>query len=131
MATEIRGLSVGSLSCVTDLSGQQFRFAKLSAARTLAVCAAATDKPLGVIQNKPVGTAGSPQPVDLMVTGVTKLVAGAAVAAGDDLTADATGRAITAVAAGGANRSYGVALEAAAGAGVVFEALLPGVAKAL
>lgn len=127
MATEIRGLAVGTLTASADLSAQQYKFAKISGARTLTVCAAATDRPVGVIQNKPVSGAT----VDLMVTGVTKMVAGAAVSAGDELTSDAQGRAITAVTAAGANRSYGIALEAATAAGQIIEVLLPGVAKAL
>lgn len=36
-----------------DLSNKQYYFMKLSADRTVTTCTAATDKPIGVLQNKP------------------------------------------------------------------------------
>lgn len=126
MATEIRGLCIGLLSASADLSAKINRFVKISGNLTVTVCAAATDKPIGVLQNKPVSGA----PADVMVVGVSKVVLGGTVAAGDDLTSDANGAAITAVTNAGANRSYGVALQGGT-VGQVVEVLLPGVAKAL
>lgn len=126
MATEIRGLCVGLLTASADLSAQQYKFVKVSGNLTVTVCAAATDKPIGVLQNKPI----SGGIADVMVTGVTKMALGATVVAGDDLTSDATGRAITAVAAAGANRIMGVALQGGT-VGQLVEVLLPGVARAL
>jgi hypothetical protein len=128
MATEIRGLCVGKYTASADLSGKQYCFARQSGtAGQLNVTSLATQKPIGVIQNKP--TTG--QPVDLMVTGVSKMVAGAAVAAGADVMSDANGNAITAVTNTGANFSLGQAQTAAAAAGTIIEVLLPGVAKSL
>jgi hypothetical protein len=126
MATEIRGLCVGLLTASADNRTNQLRFVKSSGNLTGTVCAAATDKPIGVLQNKP----NTGEVMDILVTGVTKMILGGTVAAGDDLTSDASGRAITAVANAGANRIMGVALQGGT-VGLVVEVLLPGVARAL
>lgn len=67
---------------------------------------ATTDRPIGVLQNQPTTKLASPlannsQPVDsyseaeITISGVTKVVSGGVVTAGDPVTVDATGRAIT------------------------------------
>lgn len=122
MSTEQRGFCDGSQLANADLSTKQYCYVKNAGAGLVDVVAASTDTPIGVLQNKP--TAGNP--ADIMITGRTKVLAGAAVAAGADLMPDATGRAITLAAAAGANRGMGKALTAAAAAGVMIEALLPG-----
>jgi hypothetical protein len=60
-----------------DLSGKQYYFVKLSASRKVIVCAAATDLPIGVLQNKP--TSG--RSAQVMVIGKTKVDSDAALAA--------------------------------------------------
>ncbi|MBK8638036.1 MAG: DUF2190 family protein [Chromatiaceae bacterium] len=65
------------------------------------------------------GVSGDKVPVDVLGTAVVE--AGAAIAVGATLKADASGRAITWVTAGG---RLGVALEAAAAAGDLIECLL-------
>ena len=62
-----------------DLSTKQFYFVKLSAAHTVTVCAAATDKPIGVLQNKP-NAAG--QEAEVCVFGWTKVSSDGSVSAG-------------------------------------------------
>lgn len=122
MAYEFPVFIPGNITASADLSGQQLRFAKVSGQNTVTVTAASTDAVVGVLQNKP--TLG--QEAAVMCLGISKVYAGAAVAAGAEVMSDATGRAITASAAAGANRVIGVALEAAAAAGEVISVLLIG-----
>jgi hypothetical protein len=72
-----------------DLSGSQYRFVKLAANKTVVVCTALTDKPIGVLQNKP--TSG--QAAEVVMSGATKLVAGADLALGALVGTAADGRA--------------------------------------
>lgn len=70
--------------CVTfqaagDLSTKQFYFVKMSGAHTVDVCSAVTDKPVGVLQNKP-SAAG--QEAEVCVWGWTKVQAGGTVTVG-------------------------------------------------
>jgi hypothetical protein len=55
-----------------DLSDEQFKFVKLSASNTVVRCTAATDLPIGVLQNKPVsgGTA------NVILAGISRIYAG-------------------------------------------------------
>lgn len=80
-------------------------------ATTVIEGAAATDALLGVSTNEEDAVSGVS--IDVVMMGETQVVAGAAVAVGALLTADADGRAVTAAAT---NRSVGVALTAAAAA---------------
>jgi len=61
-----------------DLSAKQYRFVKMSANNTVAICTAITDVPVGVLQNKP--TAG--QAAVVCISGISKLESGATLAAG-------------------------------------------------
>lgn len=70
--------------------------------------AAATDKLIGVIDRIPAAASGDR--VDVIRSGIAEVEYGGTVAAGDLLTADASGRAIVATAAAGSNvRVIGVA----------------------
>lgn len=122
MAYEVPLGLVGTMTASADLSGQQFRFVKISGANTVTVTAASTDPSIGVLQNKP--TSG--QEASVLILGVTKCTAGAAVAAGAEIMADANGRGITATSAAGANRVLGVAIDAAANAGEIFSMIFIG-----
>ncbi len=62
-----------------DLSALQYTFVKLSTTDTVVTCTAATDIPIGVLQNAP--TSG--QEAEILIVGGTKLTAGATVAIGD------------------------------------------------
>lgn len=100
-----------------DLSTHQFKFVKVTGANAVNITTAGTDFAIGVLQNKPV----LGQACEVETQGTTKVVAGAAVAAGVGVMSDATGRAITATAT---NKVQGIALEAAAGAGELITVLL-------
>lgn len=88
--------------------------------------AAAADKVIGVTTDV---DAVSGERADVIQLGEGKVVAGAAFAAGDLLMSDASGRAITAAAAAGANvRTVGYANQAASALGDVCEIMVqPGV----
>ncbi len=68
--------------------------------------AAATDKLVGVADN--LGADAAEDPMDVIVDGIALVTYGGTVAAGDMLTSDSTGRAITTTTA--ANRVIGIAM---------------------
>jgi len=76
MALEIPVFS-GSYKTATDLSAKQYYFVKFSAADTVAVCAATTDIPCGILQNAP--TSG--QTAEVMHLGMSKVNSDAALSA--------------------------------------------------
>lgn len=100
-----------------DLSTHQFKFVKVTGADAINICTAGTDFAVGVLQNKPL--AG--QPCECESYGVSKVVAGAVVAAGVGVMPDSEGRAITATAT---NKVQGISLEAAGAAGERIAVLL-------
>ena len=63
-----------TLEAAADLSSSQFLFVKTDADGKVNVCTALTDRPIGVLQNKP--TSG--QAATVMVVGLTKIVTDAA-----------------------------------------------------
>lgn len=73
-----------------------------SAANTVQVISATTDKPQGVAQNTPAVSldAASTDKVAIVVSGAATGLAGTAVAAGDSLQVDASGNLVTKSAAG-------------------------------
>lgn len=72
-----------------DLSAKQFYFVKMSADNTCVLCSAATDAPIGVLQNNPISGAEA----TVVVAGGTKIVASAAIAAGVKIGTASTGKA--------------------------------------
>ena len=72
-----------------DLSSSQYYFVKLSTTDTVVVCAAATDIPIGILQNAP--TSG--QEATIMVTGISKVSADAALSIGQLIRTAADGQA--------------------------------------
>lgn len=81
------GLSIGHLVASADLSAHQFKFVKMTPSG-VAVCAATTDRPIGVLQNRPL--AG--QPCTIVCIGVTEVIAGVAtIVAGDTIYVTAAG----------------------------------------
>lgn len=74
-----------------DLSGAQHTFVKISAEGAIVKCAATTDVPVGVLQNAP--TVG--ESAEIMVIGVTKMVASDVVLVDALVGTDAVGKAIT------------------------------------
>lgn len=100
--------------------GLQYRFVKVTAAHTVGLSVTkATDRAVGVMQNKPqvVG-----QAVTVATQGVSNMMAGAAVAAGAAVTCDSTGRAITGTP--GTDQIFGIALAAASAANTLIPVLL-------
>jgi hypothetical protein len=89
MAYESPGIDIGTFTASADLSSKQFYFVKLSSATQVTVCAAVTDKPIGVLQNDP--TSGNSAIV--RVLGVSKISADATLAAGDVIGTSADGQA--------------------------------------
>jgi len=127
MATEIN-LQTISLEASADLSSHANRFLKVSGVNTVTFQATAGGQCIGVSSDVVPSTVGAP--VTVIIAGVARVEAGAAVTAGDNVKSDTVGRAITAQAAytktddaGAAEDALvgsfvqGVALETAANAG--------------
>jgi hypothetical protein len=117
MAYEI-GLTTITAEAGQDLSAKQFYFGTIAADGQVdpTAAAAAAD---GVIMGKP-DAAGKVFPLATQPGQVVKVVAGAAVARGALLEADASGRAVTQA----AGKILGKALAAAGAAGEIIPALL-------
>ena len=62
-----------------DLSANQYKFVKLDSSGNIVACSATTDIPIGVQQNNP---SASGRAVVVMLQGVTKMVASAAISIG-------------------------------------------------
>jgi hypothetical protein len=74
MAYEIANAAVKiTLPAAADLSTKQYHFVKINTSGQAALCAAATDKPIGVLQNTP----ASGEEAVITVVGGTKVVASA------------------------------------------------------
>lgn len=72
-----------------DLSAKQYYFVKISADNTVVICAAATDVPIGVLQNAP----ASGGVAEVCMVGVTKVNSDAALTAGNRIGTAADGQA--------------------------------------
>jgi hypothetical protein len=91
MAYEISNYSVKvTLVAGADLSALQYNFVKINSSGQAVACAAATDIPVGVLQNAP--TSG--QEAEVLVVGGTKIVAGAAIGEGAQVGTGSTGKAV-------------------------------------
>jgi hypothetical protein len=99
-----------TLPAAADLSSSQHRLLQVDT-NGKAALATATSMVVGILQNKP----ASGQAASLAYSGVSKVLAGAAFAAGARITSDANGAAIAATTAG--DSVIGVALQAAAASG--------------
>lgn len=91
MAYEIPLFKIGTLRAAADLSTKQFTFVKLDSTGKVAAVSAASDVPIGILQNTP----GSLGVADVMASGISKLVGGGSVAAGAPLCTDAAGKGST------------------------------------
>ena len=110
MAYEIPGNGIGVLNAGADLSTKQYYVVKVNTSGAIILAAATTDRPLGVLQNNP--TSG--KTASVMTSGVTKVVASAAIAIGDRVMCTAAGKVATATST---NYAFGTALVAAAADG--------------
>ena len=78
-----------SLKAAGDLSAKQYFFVKLDASGDVVICAAATDLPIGVLQNAPLANATA----EICVSGVTKVSSDAALNEADQIGTSADGQA--------------------------------------
>lgn len=95
-----------------------FRFVKITGVNKVGRVSANTDAVIGVCQNKPQVEG---QAATVAIFGVSMMIAGGAITAGDAITSDGEGRAVDA--AGGGD-VFGVALGEAAAAGHLLPVLL-------
>jgi len=78
-----------SLKAGADLSTKQYYFVKLNSSGNAVVCAAATDVPVGVLQNNPTAN----QSAEIVVVGLTKVSTDAALAIGNLIGTSSDGQA--------------------------------------
>lgn len=89
MAWEVPDLMLPGFTASADLSTHQYKFVKISGANTVTVCAAATDVPIGVLQNAP----ASGESAQVMLTGISKVSSDAALSRGNLIGTSADGQA--------------------------------------
>jgi len=89
MAYEIPGTTL-SLEASGDLSASQYKFVKLDTNGRVVVCTGVTDKPIGILQDKP-GALG--RACQVMVSGVSKVQGDANLTKGDQVGTSADGQA--------------------------------------
>ena len=119
MASQVPGIVISAVTAENDLSALQYHILEWgTAAGQVDVCDNAADVPIGVLQNKPRAT----EAASYMINGTSKVVAGAAVAIGDTVGTNASGRAIAKTT--DAAHVIGVAKTAAAANGEVIEVQL-------
>ena len=119
MALE-RNLTLISVPASGDLSASQFHIAVIDANGRAAIGAGTAGKIIGVLYNKPNAISLG---ADIAISGVARVVAGGSVAAGDLVTSDGAGFAVTCT--GQANVILGRAISnEAVGSGDIFECLL-------
>ena len=90
MAYEGQQIKIPGLKAGADLSAAQYMFVKLNADNQVILCAAATDIPIGVLQNKP---DASGKAAEVCVMGITKVSSDAALTAGNMIGPAADGQA--------------------------------------
>lgn len=98
--------------------GKQYRFVKVTGLHQVGLSTAAADASVGVMQNKPQVTG---QAATVGIFGVSNVMSGGAVDAGDFVTVDSEGRGVTTATAADAK---GIALGDASGENVLFPVLL-------
>lgn len=79
MSWELPGFKPPGFKAAADLSAKQYYFVKQTAAGEVNVCTGATDKPIGVLQNKP----ESGEDAEIISFGITKVSADAALSVDD------------------------------------------------
>ena len=91
MATEYDLENISAVAGA-DLSSSQFKFVESNSSGTVTVTNAAGEYALGVLQNNP----ASGQAATVAIGGISKVVLGGTVAINDQISTDASGRAIAA-----------------------------------
>jgi hypothetical protein len=110
----------GFFTAAADLSADQFLFVKLTGDNQVNVCTAITDKPIGVLYNKPDAAGKS---AEVLMCGIGKVVATASIAAGALIGTTNAGKAVALV-AGTDTTAYvvGTVLEGVGGANGIITA---------
>jgi hypothetical protein len=104
MAYESAQVKIGTLKAAADLSSYQYHLVKVTADNTVNICAAVTDKPIGVLVNKPSAVGAA---CEIVAIGVTKVITTGAVTYGQTIGTDTSGHAV-AKTPGTDTNSYGV-----------------------
>lgn len=120
MATAVELLDI-NMKANSDLSAKQFFLVKQTAADTVDLTAAATDRTFGVLVNAP----KSGQAASVQTDGIAKVVSdgsGTAIAAGDPLASDGSGRVVKNATTD--RLGVGVAMDASTAAGTVIRVKL-------
>lgn len=86
--------SLPGASASADLSAKQFHIVKMTGDKTVTFCAAVTDLCMGVLQDAP--TSG--QPANVAIGGLSKVLAGGTITAGQLVGTDNAGKAVAIVA---------------------------------
>lgn len=107
----------GTPGAASPNSGNQYRFAKVTGTNQAGRCSANTDLVAGILQDKPqvAGQAGA-----IGFSGVSMVVAGAAISAGSLVSSDSVGRAVT-----DATHGVWIALTTAGAAGDLIRVFRP------
>lgn len=116
MAWELPNFCIGNLTAAADLSASQYRCVKVTADNQINLADTQGEVILGVLQDKP----AQGEAAEVTVVGVTKVVAGAALTAGQAWGVDAQGRAVPVTpGTGGTVGDFiaGIVVEGAANAG--------------
>lgn len=87
----VKPVLTASFEVGADLSTKQFYGVKMSADRTVVLQAADTDRPVGLLQNKPDNS--TIKDAEVLVIGQGKAVAAETLAAGDQIRIDSNGKA--------------------------------------
>lgn len=82
-------LKDGTRTAGADLSAKQYHFVKLDTSGNIVACSAVTDRPYGVLQNNP----ASGQECEVVIIGITKVVADEALTPADAIGTSADGQA--------------------------------------
>jgi hypothetical protein len=106
VAYEVPGFKIPALLAAADLRTHQYKLVNLNASGQVALAGSGT-RAIGVLQNKP----NTGEVCEIIHDGISKVVLGATVTAGDEVMSDASARAITGTAT---NQGLGVALEGGA-----------------
>lgn len=111
MAFEMGPILDVPFKAAADLSAKQYHIVEITGDMEINVCNAATDKPAGILQNKP----GAGEVAIVRMLGVSKVVADAALNRDDNYGTSADGQAVAKVTAG--DLILGRVLEGVANAG--------------
>jgi hypothetical protein len=115
MATSQTEFSLGDRLAAADMTGKQFLAVKITSGGKFAV-AGDGEAGLGILQDDPLANKAG----NIMIHGISKAVIGAAVAEGDSLQSNASGKLITKT----TGVEIAVALEAGSAASVIISVLL-------